>query len=89
MTNYPVSGYIYFIEYNNMIKIGKTQDYLKRLKQFATTMPLEMVIVWAIIPVSNMHEYEKYYHNRYANYRINNRNEWFSKEILRFRGPEW
>ncbi|EGQ7698210.1 TPA: GIY-YIG nuclease family protein [Vibrio parahaemolyticus] len=74
-------GYIYlFVNENNPneIKIGLSQDPIRRRKELHTTstpLPMYIKYIWA---VRNMREAEKVAHYRMRGHRINDRREFFN-----------
>lgn len=69
---------IYFIHGNNSIKIGRSEDVIKRQKelQIANSEKLEVLYI-----IENVEEsFETYVHGICSNYRING--EWFKLEVL-------
>lgn len=79
------SGYVYFILNDGLVKIGRTNSWKRRIKQFKTTMPNMTVL--EVIPTRDMFALEKHYHSRYSAYR--QKGEWFSTAIMKDRGKYW
>lgn len=71
--------YLYFIQSykNGAIKIGRSNDPFKRLKQLQTGNQEKLHLVFYI---ENMGEKEKYLHNYLKEFRING--EWFKYECV-------
>lgn len=85
--NNSKNGYIYFImNQNGQIKIGRTSNWISRMRQYKTALP--HFIVLSIFPVVDMYIAEKYFHNKYQNYRIE-KTEWFNNDIIKDRGIDW
>lgn len=66
------AGYVYFVRNAGLVKIGRTDNWQRRFKQFSTTMPFMQVL--ALYATFDMYALEKYYHRLYASKRV--RGEW-------------
>lgn len=77
----PATGHVYFLSRGDQIKIGYTSNLQDRLRAFrtATTEPVEVLLL-----VPGTVDLERYYHQKFAEHRIER--EWFSHatELLEF-----
>jgi hypothetical protein len=67
------SGFVYFVENAGIVKIGRTNNWERRLRQFKTTMPFMRVLT--IIPTCDMCGLEAYYHKFFKSRHV--RGEWY------------
>ena len=73
-------GFIYAIQFNDFIKIGKSKNPFKRLKQIdITKLPYEPKLLY-LKETDNVSQLEEFIFNVFRDYRL--RGEWFSVEIL-------
>lgn len=79
------NGYIYFIFNDGLIKIGRTNNYKRRLREFKTTMPYMRIL--QILYYEDMIKAEKYFHDRYKSVRV--KGEWFMPVIMKEKGMIW
>lgn len=71
------SGVVYFVENYGLVKIGRTNNLERRLKQFKTTMPFMRVL--RVYNARDMFELEKYFHKLYKRFHV--RGEWYRIQI--------
>lgn len=80
-------GYVYALEYDNKIKIGKTKNIFQRMKTIKTYAEkyadIETGVFLYSLPHVNYHENEKILHDYFKDYRIEG-TELFNLSILDF-----
>lgn len=68
-----MDNYIYVLKFNKAVKIGKTNNLDRRIKQHKTSNPFSTLIYTK----SCDEKYEKYIHKKLKNYLIEGSTEWF------------
>ena len=69
------AGYVYFLEEENgRVKIGKADNYEKRINSISTSCPYDIKLI-GLVESEDCHSLERRFHRKYNAYRI--RGEWF------------
>ena len=74
-TKNKTSGFIYFVQDDLLrTKIGKTIEINKRITTLSVKMPNPLILFHSI-PTNDIHSSEKFFHDRYQEFRM--QGEWF------------